>query len=81
MKDAHNIYFWNKNRVTVIDPTHFNWNIEGERFRNLLCVDGRDATDAPRMRYGMFTKAGWQPVALETFPKEFRVHLLLLGVT
>ena len=79
MKGAHTIYFWNKNQVTAIDLAHPNWNIEGERFRNLLCVDGRAATDDPRMRYGMFTKIGWRPVALENFPKEFRVHLLLLG--
>ena len=43
-----------------------------------LCVDLK--FDDPKDRYGHLTKTAWKSVPLEKFPKEFRMHLLLMGV-
>ena len=47
------------------------------------CVDTKFPQDEfPKDRYGILKKgSGWVSAPLEDFPKEFRVHLLLLGVT
>mgnify|MGYP003398430144 CR=1 FL=1 len=44
-----------------------------------LCVD-LDFSE-PEGRYGQITRNTWLHTKLEDFPKEFRVHLLLLGVS
>lgn len=52
---------------------------------DLYCVD--TAASAPAMRYGIYASGakdhayGWHHVPLVDFPKEFRLQLLLLGVT
>ncbi len=43
-----------------------------------ICVDLNFSE--PEDRYGRITNDSWLHVPLEDFPKEFRVHLLLLGV-
>ena len=43
-----------------------------------LCVDLHFSE--PEGRYGRLTENSWLHTKLEDFPKEFRLHLLLLGV-
>ena len=50
-------------------------------YTDCLCVDTGTLVDM-RMRYGSYNINGrWQHTPLESFPGEFRVHLLLLGVS
>lgn len=66
------LYFWNGKAVIVqYGPIHRD-------LRGTPCVD--PAHEDPEYRYGVFHHDGWDSRRLETFPKEFRMHLLLLGV-
>lgn len=71
-------YFWKDGEVI----TEQWWVTMGaaitKELTGLPCVD-TSAIDT-RMRYGQFTRRGWQSIPLPYFPKEFRAHLLLLGV-
>ena len=74
-------YFWIDGAVAYVH----GWCTlqEQKTVYNVPCVDANE--DNPHMRYGIFTRnwrAGrWESRDLATFPKEFRMHLLLLGVT
>ena len=71
-------YFWDGSEVHTEPQV---WTPEVRKTHLLrLCVDTNDPVTDPDMRYGMFTDRGWNSVPLASFPKEFRVHLLLLGV-
>ena len=71
-----NIYFWTGAQVQVITAHD---KVPLDSF-NQYCVDDAYSCDAPTGRYGKFGHSGWEPQPLENFPKEFRMHLLLLGV-
>ena len=72
------VYFWKDSKVVIVEGAV---GLEDARLRGLLrklCVDTN--TDAVAMRYGFYSSTGWAPHPFEVFPKEFRTHLLLLGV-
>lgn len=71
------IYLWKDDAVVVIPR---NQEFIGEYYSH-VCVD--TGYDNPEMRYGTFTNRddGWVHVPIEDFPKTFRAHLLLLGIS
>ena len=77
-QDKNNLllYYWIDGQVVIK-----SWGKSGSVIREAYCVDDDDF-DATN-RYGMFNGpkvGGWKHIPIEEFPKEFRVHLLLLGV-
>lgn len=71
--------FWRDGEVIISERVWVEEAREGG-LTDLLCVD--EAHTDPRTRYGMFhSSMDWVPVPLSDFPKEFRLHLLLLGVS
>jgi hypothetical protein len=84
------VYFWRNDRVETINRrlTVLNFD-QSSMFKYLYCpcVDTY-AWDLSE-RYGMFVneasgwiaKARWESQSIESFPPEFRAHLLLLGVS
>ncbi len=70
-------YFWDGSKVSYID----GW-VDHDRRKAVIglpCVDTTEDTAA--QRYGVFGTNGWQSRPLDQLPKEFRMHLLLLGVS
>lgn len=49
--------------------------------RKELCVDLRFGADEIKERYGEYVPGGWHHIPLKEFPPEFRMHLLLMGVS
>ena len=73
------IYFWKNNQVHIYQGDNDPDSIRDTNFTNCYAVDcGYEITT---MRYGKYFKRDWKPVPLEEFPKAFRTHLLLLGIT
>ena len=70
-------YYWDGSEVHI-ESSVYNDSRTVHRYR--LCVDTDVPVSDPDMRYGRFNDRGWDAVPLASFPKEFRVHLLLLGV-
>ena len=70
--------FWKDGGVFIFERV---WVEEARRegLTDLLCVD--EVHIDPKDRYGLFHSTwGWGHIPLEDFPKEFRLHLLLMGV-
>lgn len=67
------LYFWKDGEVVVRSWAHG----PGLIF-NRLCVDTSETV--PELRYGQFSN-GWKHCKYEELPAEFRVHLLLMGVS
>lgn len=73
-------YFWDGKKVRSFGEQFFMATAEKHHQLGRFCVDGF-RTD-PEMRYGKFGQnTSWEHVPIEQFPKEFRAHLLLLGVS
>ena len=73
------IYFWKDEQLHTYQGDSHTEAIRDTQFTNCYAVDsGNTALD---LRYGKYLKTGWKPILLEKFPKEFRTHLLLLGIT
>jgi hypothetical protein len=72
-------YFWDGDEATH-EPNTWSMKIR-DKHLGQFCVDMDESPWDSRMRYGKYSEFGWAPVPLKDFPKEFRVHLLLLGVT
>lgn len=72
------IYFWKGKRVHIYEGDN-----HGESIRNTEFIDcyAIDSNEIENMRYGKYLKTGWKHIPLEEFPKEFRTHLFLLGIT
>ena len=73
------IYFWKDNKVHIYQGGDSAESIRGTQFTYCYAVDSANA--AVDMRYGKYTKGGWEHVPLDKFPPEFRTALLLLGIT
>jgi hypothetical protein len=83
-------YFWRNNQVDIIDRSvmvsDFN---ESTMFKYLYCPCVDTTAWDQNERYGMFVNEGggwiaktsWENHPIESFPLEFRTHLLLLGVS
>ncbi len=74
-------YFW-KDEEVITYPGPPSITIRAAIVLDLLgyyCVD--TACIHAAGRYGRFDELGWASDPLDSFPKEFRLHLLLLGVT
>ena len=73
------IYFWKGGQVCKYHGHTDAESIEDTEFTACFAVD---TACIGEMRYGIYTRrSGWYHIPLEQFPKEFRTHLLLLGVT
>lgn len=75
-------HFWVEGEVVSLPRG--NWPGSEDMIRlNVPCVDELYAADeAPEYRYGIYEHVNkWVTTPLTSFPKEFRAHLLLLGVT
>ena len=73
------IYFWKNKQLHIYQGYSDTDSIRDTQFTNCYAVDSGNA--AADMRYGKYLKTGWKHVPLEEFPKAFRTHLLLLGIT
>lgn len=73
------IYFWKNKQLHTYQGYSATDSIRDTQFMGCYAVDSSNA--AADMRYGKYLKTGWQPIPLEKFPKVFRTHLLLLGIT
>ena len=84
------VYFWRNDQVEVVHRFLTVYDFEQSSMLKYLycpCVDTH-ATDS-RGRYGVFVhadagwlaKVRWDCLPMDSFPPEFRAHLLLLGVT
>lgn len=72
------LYFWKEQQVVIVDSHGDSSDIRQTAFLNSPCIDYN--CDTPQSKYGMYTSRGWEHVPFSKFPKEFKVHLLLLGV-
>ena len=73
------IYFWKGETVHKYIGDSDSDTVCETEFIGCFAIDTECTLD---MRYGKyFKKAGWKHVPIEQFPKKFRIHLLLLGVT
>ncbi len=70
-------YFWKAGTVVTLQATDTS-AVKTAGLTNLFCVDTTDT--AAERRYGKYHSYGWKHYPLTSFPKEFRVHLMLLGV-
>ena len=78
------IYFWKDGAVFSTTENELS---RGSAFSFILgcpCVDTRYECDVADQRYGMFDKRGpqpWVPIPWDELPGEFKMYLLLLGVS
>ena len=73
------IYFWKDEQLHTYQGDNDAASIRETQFMGGYAVDSSNT--ATNMRYGEYTRDGWRHIPLEEFPKLFRTHLLLLGVT
>ena len=71
------VYFWKAGTVVTLQASDTSV-VKTAELTNLFCVDTADTT--AERRYGKYHSYGWAHYPLTSFPKEFRVHLMLLGV-
>lgn len=80
------VYFWREGKVETVHPrnNYTTRDATEDGKVNLPCVDTN--FEGATGRYGMYVReewAGftkWVPKDISTFPAEFRLQLLLLGV-
>ena len=75
-------YFWTGTQV-IVDARQIIVELAFPTYERMLCMDDYE-TDAQR-RYGYFTNfpkskefAGWNHVPFDQFPKDFKLHLLIM---
>ena len=73
------IYFWKNEQLHTYQGDSHTDYIRDTQFMDCYAVDSSNA--AANMRYGNYTRDGWRHIPLGEFPKVFRTHLLLLGIT
>ena len=73
------IYFWKEGTVHKYIGDNNTDTVCETEFIGCFAVDTLCTLS---MRYGKYLKSsGWEPIPIEQFPKKFRTHLLLLGIT
>ena len=72
-------YLWRNGGLEIIDASLTTKGAGKRQALDLYCVDTYCGESYGR--YGIFTEKGWEEIPLESFPPEFRTHLLLMGVT
>jgi hypothetical protein len=76
------LYFWKNGEVLIVNDPIGSLGARRRGLTNLLCVNDFQSIDSPFMRYGLFNdELGWRPIRFANFPSEFKVHLLLLGIS
>lgn len=77
------VYVWRNNQVEVIPVKHDMLYM----VKDCLLVDERYVDPESTGRYGKYTALDeysedlhWEYVPFDYFPKEFKAHLLLLGI-
>ena len=73
------IYFWKDEQLHTYEGYDDQDSIRVAKFADCYAV--YSGYETAHMRYGKYTKDGWRYIPLEEFPKAFRTHLLLLGIT
>ena len=79
MSDRYRVYQWVNGEGIERDVPDSWYLLKAQGLTEHLTVDPNH-TD-PKYRYGQYHGAdeSWRHIPLEDFPKEFRMHLLLLG--
>ena len=75
-------YFWDAANEQVLE--HFAGTTLDSipfDFHGLYCVDMYTDPSDSTARYGQYWAEGWRSVPLQAFPPQFRLALLLLGVS
>lgn len=80
-------YFWYQDKLVILHRQLFAEDFQQSSMLKFLycpCVD--TFVDPPTERYGIFASTErfekmWNHRPLDSFPAEFRAHLLLLGVS
>lgn len=72
-------YIWMDGAVHVVERPTINVSASDSIYQRALMVDDRYETIPSR--YGKYTGGVWEQVPLELFPAEFRLNLLLMGIT
>lgn len=73
-------YFWDGTRVIEFRKFLSYPLVKEAGLLNMFCVDS--VFEDHRNRYGYFPENdGWVHLPIEAFPKEFRMYLLLLGMS
>ena len=67
-------YFWKDGELLI----GIDYNLDN-RPKECFCVDTYYKDGG--FRYGMYIDNTWKSVPIEEFPKEFRMHLLLMGIS
>ena len=65
-------YFWRGNELVV--------STNGSNHSDCYCVDTGYTNAFSFYRHGMFTPV-WKHIPFDEFPAEFKLHLLLLGIS
>lgn len=82
-------HLWSQGEVVTLHRPVIGQDFKSsEMFKYLYCPSVDTYTSDSGGKYGMWQHEGggwlatvsWEPQALERFPPEFRMHLLLLGV-
>ena len=74
------IYFWKGGQVHEYTGGNNTDSVNEAQYTNCFAVDTSYAT--VEMRYGKYLKtSGWKHIPIMKFPRTFRTHLLLLGIT
>ena len=81
------IYFWKSGQVHVYTGDNDSYSVNEAQYTNCFAVDTNcfavdTSCAAVEMRYGKYLKtSGWKHIPIMKFPRTFRTHLLLLGIT
>ena len=74
-------YFWDGEKVIQMSGQPNVGDVRKAGLEDFYCVDISPGCESPSQRYGMFKRNdGWNHYSFDQFPREFRMHLLLLGV-
>ena len=67
-------YYWSNGEVVTLNEDTSPWE-----YKNCFSLD--TTTEMTHHRYGKYTDQGWKHFPLEEFPPEFKLSLVLLGVS
>ena len=74
-------YFWDGEKVIQMLHRPNVGDVQKADLEGFYCVDISPECEEPYRRYGVFKRNdGWNHYSFDQFPREFRMHLLLLGV-
>ena len=76
------LYVWKDKKLETISIPGRSARLGQAKEHQILDLFCMDTTcEVNYGRHGMFTATGWEEIPFNEFPPEFRMHLLLLGVS